>query len=53
MVSDASKLAYKEKRQVNANDFENVLENGSWEKINEEEYLPESKKRVKKTGFKY
>ena len=53
MVDGALKLAYKGNREVIEKDFEEVLKEGSFEKINEEEYLPENKKRSKRIGIKY
>ena len=53
MVDGALKMAYKAQREVIETDFENVLKKGSFEKIKEEEYLPENKKRSKQIGIKY
>ncbi len=52
MIDIALKFAYKADREVIETDFESVLKKGSFEKINEEEYLPESKKRSSTIGFK-
>lgn len=40
----ASKNAYKNDREVQSQDFDYVLKNGSFDKINEKDYLPENKK---------
>ena len=51
LVTDTAKLAYREQREVSEQDFEKALKEGSFEKINEEEYLPQNKKRTKRIGF--
>lgn len=43
VVKAASKIAYKEARAVEQNDFDRALKEGAWEKINEKEYKPENK----------
>lgn len=47
MVSLASEYAYFESREVQAKDIEEALKDGNFEKINEEEYLPQNKKQNK------
>lgn len=38
MIKAASKAAYKEQREVQKQDFDTILKNGVWEKIDESEY---------------
>ena len=47
MVSLASECAYYEEREVLEKDFETVLKEGVWQKINEDDYLPQNKKENK------
>ena len=52
MVKAASKIAYKAQREIIKEDIQEAIKQGSWEKIKEQEYLPESKKPAKRImGF--
>ena len=52
IVKASSKIAYKAQREIIKEDIRNAIKQGSWEKIKEQEYLPESKKPAKRImGF--
>lgn len=53
MINDAAKIACKNNRAIKASDFDTVLKEGVWEKIDESEYLPENKQKPKNPiGFR-
>ena len=52
IVKASSKIAYKAQREITKEDIRLAIKQGSWEKIKEQEYLPESKKPAKRImGF--
>ncbi len=51
MVDYASKIAYKNNDEITPEYIVKALEEGNWEKINEQDYLPENKKTKKIIGF--
>ena len=53
MVSQAFEYAWEESRQVTRADIEKALIDGNYEKINEEDYMPKSRKRPIQIGIKY
>ena len=53
IISDASMLAYRAKKEIDELDISYAKQRGSYNKINEQEYLPESKKRSTKIGITY
>ena len=52
IVRSAFLAAYRKDRPVIEEDFTTLLQENNWEKINEQEYLPENKKIKKTVGFK-
>lgn len=53
ITEKAAIYAYRAKREVGIADFTETLSKGSWEKINEQDYLPENKKRKVQIGIQY
>jgi len=51
IIKEASRQACVQNREISKDDILNALQNGTYEKLKEEEYLPENKKIVKKMGF--
>jgi len=52
IIKAAFKKAYKAQREVEKDDFKKALKEGAWEKIDENEYLPENRKKTKnRMGF--
>ena len=39
------------KREVQEEDIREAIKQGSWEKVKEQEYMPQNKKPTKKLGF--
>lgn len=50
-IKSASMKAFREEREIQADDFIDVIKTSSIDKINEKEYLPESQKNAFKMGF--
>lgn len=51
ITKDASKNAYRNRREVSKEDFDLAIKNCSYDKIDEEKYMPKGKKPHKKIGF--
>ena len=51
MVKEASRQAFIKNKEIEKDDILNALEEGTYEKIKEEEYMPENKRPTKKVGF--
>lgn len=53
IISDASMLAYRAQKEIDELDIAFAKKRSSFDKINEQEYLPENKKRSTKIGIAY
>ena len=53
IISDASMLAYRAQKEIGELDIAFAKIRSSFDKINEQEYLPENKKRSTKIGIAY
>ena len=51
IIKAASKIAYKAQRELIKQDISDAIKQGSWEKVKEQDYIPQNKKSIKKMGF--